>query len=148
MFGSVIVLIPSIRLRFNSVTFSMNHPHQHVRTIWAVVVVGDSGRHRLLQLGIEVIANPNRLAASTPHGRHQRGNDRPAGNGAVDVSKITRLHGHLHETQRGIETDVLPLGHMRTQFDGAQLPKQASMDRLADGLEAWRSGSSGWGFGR
>lgn len=64
----------------------------------------------------------------------------------VDTSKITELHGHLHETQRIVDAYVLPLGHMSTQFYGAQLPKEEYMDRFADGLEAWQIASSDWEF--
>lgn len=66
----------------------------------------------------------------------------------VDASKITELHGHLHETQRVLDTYVLPLGHLSTQFYGAQLAKQAYMDRFAAGLENWRIATSEWEFGR
>lgn len=55
----------------------------------------------------------------------------------LDDSKITELHGHLHETGRVLDTHVLPLGHMSTQFYGAQISKQEYMDRMEGGLEQW-----------
>jgi hypothetical protein len=56
----------------------------------------------------------------------------------VDESKITELHGHLHQTQRIVDSYVLPLGHMSTQFYGAQISKDDYMGRLENGLENWR----------
>ena len=43
---------------------------------------------------------------------------------AIDESRITELHGSLHETGRVLDTYVLPLGHMSTQFYGVQISKQ------------------------
>lgn len=57
---------------------------------------------------------------------------------AIDELKITELHGHLHETGRVLDTYVLPLGHMSTQFYGAQISKQEYMGRMANGLEQWQ----------
>jgi hypothetical protein len=57
---------------------------------------------------------------------------------AVDESKITELHGHLHQTGRVLDTHVLPLGHMSTQFYGAQIDKAEYMDRMEGGLKRWR----------
>lgn len=56
----------------------------------------------------------------------------------IDESKITQLHGHLHRTKSVIDTHVLPLGHMSTQFYGAQLSKQKYMSRLEKGLQQWQ----------
>lgn len=57
----------------------------------------------------------------------------------IDESKITELHGHLHETGRVLDTYVLPLGHMSTQFYGAQISKKEYMSRMEEGLERWRT---------
>ena len=57
---------------------------------------------------------------------------------AIDESKITELHGHLHKTGGVIDAHVLPLGHMSTQFYGAQISKQEYMSRMEDGLERWK----------
>jgi hypothetical protein len=62
----------------------------------------------------------------------------PVENLAIDESRITELHGSLHETGRVLDTYVLPLGHMSTQFYGAQISKQEYIGRLEDGLERWR----------
>lgn len=56
---------------------------------------------------------------------------------SIDESKITDLHGHLHRTGRVLDTYVLPLGHMSTQFYGAQIAKQEYMDRMERGIEEW-----------
>lgn len=58
---------------------------------------------------------------------------------AIDESKITELHGHLHETRRVLDTYVLPLGHMSTQFYGAQISKREYMGRTEDELEQWQN---------
>jgi uracil-DNA glycosylase len=62
----------------------------------------------------------------------------PVENLAIDESRITELHGSLHETGRVLDTYVLPLGHMSTQFYGAQISKQEYIVRMEDGLERWR----------
>lgn len=61
----------------------------------------------------------------------------PVDNMEIDESRITDLHGHLHSTTRLLDTFILPLGHMSTQFYGAQISKQEYMQRLGDGLKQW-----------
>jgi len=72
----------------------------------------------------------------------------PVDNLDIDESKITELHGHLHGTGRVLDTYVLPLGHMSTQFYGAQISKQKYMGRMEDGLGQWRLETSDWEFDR
>jgi hypothetical protein len=55
--------------------------------------------------------------------------ERPPGSGVTDV------HGILHETDRLIDTYVLPLGHPSTNFRGAQLSHEEYISRLRTGVE-------------
>lgn len=61
----------------------------------------------------------------------------PVADGVDDAAGITDLHGHLHETGRVLDTHVLSLGHMSTQFYGAQLSKDEYMERMREGLSMW-----------
>lgn len=53
---------------------------------------------------------------------------------AIDESRITEVHG----TGRLLDTYVLPLGHMSTQFYGAQIDKPEYMNRMERGIDLWR----------
>lgn len=57
---------------------------------------------------------------------------------AIDDLKMTQVHGHLFKTQRLLDTHVLPLGHMSTNFYGAQIARPEYMAGVERGIKQWK----------